>query len=93
MRRTAERRREKSVRKRSNNKVTCPLTKRFERAGRTVTAWARMNGFSKDTVFKLFYSKRYKGTFGVGAQIVRALHRDGFITDREFALIPFKKEE
>lgn len=73
--------------------VTCNITKRMHRKKVTVTAWAKGNGFSAKTVFRLLHDPAYRGTAGgVGKSIIDALHRDGFVLDSEYSQIPFKKE-
>lgn len=69
------------------------ITKRLQRRGQTITSWARENGFSRSTVFSLLHTAGYKGTVGVGKQIIDALLRDGFVTKREYGLVPFRKKE
>jgi len=68
------------------------ITKRIHKKKLTVKTWATLNGFSVKTTYELLYSPRYHGTFGIGAKIVRALHRDGYLTKAQFRRIPFKDD-
>jgi hypothetical protein len=59
------------------------ISRRIWGMGKTVTEWARENGFKSAYVNAAIGGSRVKKCTGIGGQIIRALYEQGIITNEE----------